>query len=96
MLVGLDDPTARECSQLLRPLVCVRVADVKEACAKLSEVLPLIVLVDERIAKSPELVEIVGACAAELVPIGPRFDRDALSLKLLDSIRKAEDRRIPR
>jgi hypothetical protein len=97
MLVGLDDAASRECSQSVRPLAVVKMRDAQEACAKISEILPLIVILPEALAKpGSELVELAGACGAELVPIGPTLDRDALALKLLESISKAEERRIAR
>lgn len=95
MIVGLDDATAKECSASVRPLVPVRIEDPKEACKKMSEILPLIVILPEALAApGSELVELAGACGAELVAIGPTFDRGLLGKKLLESIRKAEDRRV--
>lgn len=97
MIVGLDDATAKECSQSVRPLVPIRIEDPNEACAKMSEILPLIVIVPESLAApGSELVDLAGVCGAELVTIGASFDRSVLAKKLLESIRKAEDRRVAR
>ncbi|MBS2019046.1 MAG: hypothetical protein JST00_39630 [Deltaproteobacteria bacterium] len=97
MIVGLDEATAKECAQSVRPLVAIRISDPTEACAKMSEVLPLIVILPEALAvPGSELVDLAGACGAELVTIGSTFDRSVLGKKLLESIRKAEDRRVAR
>lgn len=97
MIVGLDEATAKECAQSVRPLVAIRITDPAEACTKMSEVLPLIVILPETLAvPGSELVDLAGACGAELVAIGPTFDRSVLGKKLLESIRRAEDRRVAR
>jgi hypothetical protein len=71
LLVGLDDPTARACKNAVRPLDAVIVADIKEACAKISEILPLVVALPAGgpQAGMPELLELAGACGAELITI---------------------------
>jgi hypothetical protein len=97
LLVGLDDGVARDCSQAVRPLAPVRVADAREACARMSEVLPLIVIVPEAIASAnAELAELAIACGAELVVLSGAVDGATLGKRLLDAVRKAEGRRVAR
>ena len=98
MLVGLDETSARACAAAIVPLDAVKMRDAKEACAKLSEILPLIVVVAEDAPEAgmPELVEIAGACGAEVVRVARPVDGASLGLKILEALHKAESRRVPR
>ncbi len=98
MLVGLDEPCARACTQAIVPLDAVKMRDVKDACTKISEILPLIVVVaeDAPAAGMPELRELAQACGAEVVPVARPVDAASLGLKILEALHKAESRRIPR
>jgi len=98
LLVGLDDATARACKNAVRPLEAVIVADIKEACAKISEVLPLVVALPEGgpQAGMPELLELAGACGAELIKIAVPLDVQTLGSQILDALRRGEGRRIAR
>ncbi|MBX3189616.1 MAG: hypothetical protein KF819_21500 [Labilithrix sp.] len=96
MLVGLDDKTARECKNAIRPLEAVVVPEVRDACKKMSDVLPLIVVLDENADAHPELVELAGACGAELVTIRRPLDTNAFGHQILDALRKGEARRVAR
>ena len=60
----------RDCSNALKPLIAIRASDVKDACAKMSDVLPLVIVITEDAAQaaSPEvmpafleLAEAIGA-----------------------------------
>lgn len=98
LLVGLDDATARACKNAVRPLEAVIVADIKEACAKISEVLPLVVALPEGgpQAGMPELLELAGACGAELIKIAVPLNVQTLGSQILDALRRGEGRRIAR
>jgi len=95
MFVALDEAATKRCTVAVRPLQPVRVADVAEACAKMSAVLPLVVVVPESLeaSETAELAELVTACGAELVRVGPTIDERTLGERLLDAVRKAESRR---
>lgn len=98
LLVGLDDATARACKNAVRPLEAVVVADIKEACAKISEVLPLVVAVLEGGPQGgmPELLELAGACGAEVIAIAVPLDVQTLGSQILDALRRGEARRVQR
>jgi hypothetical protein len=98
LLVGLDDATARACKDAVRPLEAVIVADLREACAKISEVLPLVVAVPDGGPQTgmPELLELAGACGAEVISITLPLDVQALGGQILDALRRGEGRRIAR
>lgn len=98
MLVGLDDVTAKACRNAVRPLEAVIVHDVSEACKKMSEVLPLVVALPEGAPQAgmPELLELAGACGAELISIAVPLDIRALGGQILEALRKGEARRILR
>jgi hypothetical protein len=99
MLVGLDDETARACKAAVRPLEAVNVEDTREACARMSEVLPLVVAridsAEEReTAEMQELLELAGACGAEVVTIVLPLDVKVLGGQILEALRKGEKRRM--
>lgn len=98
LLVGLDEATARACKDAVRPLEAVIVADIKEACARISEVLPLVVALPEGgpQAGMPELLELAGACGAEVIAIAVPLDVEELGAQILDALRRGEGRRIAR
>ena len=74
------------------------VADIKEACAKISEVLPLVVALPEGgpQAGMPELLDLAGACGAELITIAIPLDVQTLGAQILDALRRGEARRVQR
>jgi hypothetical protein len=76
----------------------VIVADIKEACAKISEVLPLVVALPAGgpQAGMPELLELAGACGAELITISLPLNVQVLGSQILDALRRGEGRRIQR
>jgi hypothetical protein len=98
MLVGLDDASSRTCAQAIMPLDAVKMRDVREACTKLSEILPLIVVVpeDSPPAGMPELTELATACGAEVLAVARPVHGPTLGLRILEALQKAESRRIPR
>lgn len=98
MLVALDDAAARACKLAVMPLDAVIVPDVRQACAKMSEILPLIVVHpdDAPPAGMTELVELAGACGAEVVTVTLPVDGRILGRKILEALQKAEARRVLR
>lgn len=98
MLVALDDASAKICARAVLPLDAVRVGSVREACAQLSEVLPLIVVLAEGADQSgmPELVELAQACGAEMFAVACPVDGPSLGGQILAALGKAEARRVAR
>jgi len=98
MLVGFDDASARTCTRSMAPLQPVRARDMREACAKMSEVLPLIVLLSEDAAATgtSELADLAGACGAEVITLALPVDGATLGPRILEALRKSEARRVPR
>jgi hypothetical protein len=95
MLVGLDDASTGICKIAIRPLEGVVVSDFRDACKRMSEVLPLIVVLPADAPKSelPELVELAGACGAEVISVARPPDASALGRQILEALRKGEARR---
>jgi hypothetical protein len=98
MLVGLDEATAKACQRAVRPLTAVIVPDIAAASAKISEVLPLVLALPQGGPKAglPDLLELAGACGAELVTIALPLDVQALGEQILEAIRRSEGRRVQR
>ena len=98
LLVGLDDGAAQACKGAVRPLEAVIVGSVREACTRMSEVLPLIVVHHPDAANSEmaELVELAEACGAELIAVAQPPDPSALGHQILEALRKGEARRVGR
>jgi len=98
MLVALDDAAAKICARAVVPLEAVRTKDLREACAKLLEVLPLIVVLPEGADPTgvAEVVELAGACGAEVITVALPVDGRALGDRILEALGKAEARRVPR
>lgn len=101
MLVGLDDASADLCKVAIRPLQAVVVTDVREACRRMSEVLPLIVVLPGdgpigELAELAELADLAGACGAEMVSVARPPDATSLGRQILEALRKGEARRVGR
>ena len=99
LLVGLDDASAEVCSSAIRPLQAVVVTDVGEACQRISEVLPLILVLPEGgkgKTRMPELIELADACGAEVITVSRPPDTATLGHQILDALRKGEARRVPK
>jgi len=97
LLVGLDDTQAAHCSAALMPIAMVRVADVKEACARMSTVLPIMVVAARKLG-DPALAEIrefAETCAAEVYVMDDPPPSDAME-RLHEVLRRADRRRASR
>jgi len=95
MLVGLDEASAGICKVAIRPLEGIVATDVGEACKRISEVLPLIVVLPDD-APRAELTELAGACGAEVISVARPPDASALGRQILEALRKGEARRVGR
>lgn len=97
MVVGVSPEQEEACRRAIMPIEIVRSGDVREACASMSMVLPLIVVVDESMpdADRAALMDITTACGAELVTLDASSSGGkAFASLLLDAVRVAERRRI--
>lgn len=95
MLVGLDERLAGICAAALMPIAMVRVAGAKEACARMSTVLPLMVVASRSLG-DPLLAELrdqAQTCASELVVIEEPTPPDVVQ-RLHDTLRRADRRRM--
>jgi hypothetical protein len=98
MLVGMDDVTFNACKVSVSPLEAIRVNTARDACTRMSEVLPLVVVITEAAAPAEvaELTELAKACGAEVIEVAQPVDRSTFGRQVLDALQKGEARRIPR
>lgn len=97
LLVGLDDAQAAICARSLMPIQMVQVEGTKEACARMSTVLPIMVVASEKLgdAMLAELREFAETCAAEVYVMDDPPPSDVTS-QLHDVLRRADKRRASR
>lgn len=97
LLVGLNDGQAAKCTSALMPITMVRVEGVKEACARMSTVLPIMVVAASKLGDSllAELREFAETCAAE-VYVMEDPPRDDATARLHEVLRRADKRRASR
>ena len=98
MLVGMDDSTFSACRLSVSPLEAFRLDTAREACTKMSEILPLVVVVTDDAAPSDvaEVNEVARACGAEVIAVARPLDRSLFGRQVLDALQKGEARRVPR
>ncbi len=98
MLVGLDEASAGICKRAIRPLEGIVAPDVRDACERMSEVLPLIVVLPDDAPRGElgELTELAGACGAEIISVARPPDATALGRQILEALRRGEARRVGR
>ena len=98
MLVGLDEASTAICKSAMRPLTAVPVADAKEACRRMSEVLPLLVIMPNDAGRSDlaDVSDVAVACGAEVMTIARPPEATALTRQILEALRKGEKRRVGR
>lgn len=96
MLVGLGDEQADLCSTALVPISMVRVDGVKEACARMSTVLPLMVVASSGLGSAllAELGDVAQTCAAEILVVDGGTRGRALIDRLHETLRRADLRRM--
>ncbi|HEY8429780.1 MAG TPA: hypothetical protein VIL20_15455 [Sandaracinaceae bacterium] len=96
MVVALSPEQEEACRRAILPVEIIRAEDVRQACASMSTVLPLVVVVDEGIsdADRASLSEMATACGAEIVTAGRIDFGKEFAARLLDAVRVAELRRL--
>ena len=94
LFVGLTDENASRCAAALRPIKAVRIEGIKEACARMSSVLPLVVVVAKRFGDPllGELLDVANSCAAEVIEVEDEPPED-LEKQLTEALRRADRRR---
>jgi hypothetical protein len=98
MLVGMDDTTFGACRLSVSPLEAIRVNTARDACARMSEVLPLVVVLTDDAAPNDvaEVTELARACGAEVITVARPVERSTFGRQVLDALQKGEARRVPR
>jgi hypothetical protein len=96
MVVALPREQVEACRRAILPVEIVERDDVAEACASMSTVLPLVVVID---AATPDvertmLGEMATACGAEIVWLDALLVGKAFAERLLEALRIAERRRL--
>ncbi len=96
MSVALTPEQEAACRNAIMPIPIVRAAHVAEASSSMSTVLPLIVIIDEKMPKADRdaMAEFIMACGAEVVALDPSLVGKGLAKRLLDAIVIAERRRM--
>ncbi|HVH47853.1 MAG TPA: hypothetical protein VM925_36210 [Labilithrix sp.] len=96
MVVGLTAEQEAACRDAIAPVEIVRGGDVREACASMSTVLPLVVVVDDDISEADhaDLAEFATACGAELVTVPRTVTGKGFGARLFEALRIAERRRL--
>ena len=79
------------------PIAMVRVEGVKEACARISTVLPIMVVAGRKLGENSlgELREFAETCAAEVYVMDDPPPSDAME-RLHETLRRADKRRASR
>jgi hypothetical protein len=95
MFVGLTPEQEKICRHAIVPVEVVTRATVREACASMSTVLPLVVVVDEAMpeADRAQLGEMATACGAEIVTV-ESVPSGNLASRILEALSLAERRRL--
>lgn len=97
LLVGLNDRQAGQCAAALMPIQMVRVDGVKEACMRMSTVLPIMVVASKKLGDAllDELREYSETCAAEVYVMDDPPPGDTMA-RLHEVLRRADRRRASR
>jgi hypothetical protein len=98
MLVGMDDATFNVCRLSVSPLEAFRLNTARDACARMSELLPLVVVLTDDAAPSDvaEVTELARACGAEVIAVARPVERAIFGRQVLDALQKGEARRVAR
>jgi hypothetical protein len=97
LLVGLDDAQASICAASLMPIQMVRVGEPKEACSRISTVLPIMVVATRKLGEASlaELREFAETCACEVYVMDDPPPSDVTE-RLHEVLRRADKRRASR
>ena len=95
MAVGLTGAQEKAVRRAIVPVEVVPFAAANEACAAMSTVLPLVVLVDEKTSEDDRhaLADLAVACGAEVCDVEAVPDGKEFALRILDALTRAERRR---
>ena len=95
MLVGVSEPHAAVCASALIPFEMIPAAGAKEACATMSTVLPVIVVVARSIGEGAvaEVCDLAETCAAEVYVLDEPPPQDVVK-QLHETLRRADKRRL--
>jgi hypothetical protein len=95
MLVGVSEAQAAVCASALIPIEMVRAAGVKEACASMSTVLPVMVVAARSVGEAgvAEVSDLAETCAAEVYVIDDPAPPDVVK-QLHETLRRADKRRL--
>ena len=98
MLIGMSDETFGACKLSVSPLEAIRADSARDACARMSEVLPLVVVLTDEAAPADvaEVTELAKACGAEVITVAQPVERKVFGTQVLDALQKGEARRVPR
>jgi hypothetical protein len=96
MAVALRKDQEDAVRRAILPVEIVSRADVREANASMSTVLPLVVVVDESILESDRssLSDMATACGAEIVVMEREPNQREFAARVLEALRVAERRRL--
>mgnify|MGYP001386351210 CR=1 FL=1 len=96
MVVGLTPEGEESCRRAILPVEVVPARNAEEACASMSTLLPLVVVVDPAVAETERssISEMATACGAEVVTFEPSAPGPSLAARLLEAVRVAERRRL--
>lgn len=95
MTVALNAAQEATCRHAIAPVEVIPCATVSDACASMSTVLPLLVVIDEETSDADRhaLSEFAIACSAEIVSIERVPSGKAFISRMLEALRVAERRR---
>lgn len=96
MTVALSPDQAEACRRAIVPVEVVQLQDAREACAAMSTVLPLVVVIHETISDSDRttVFDMASACGAEVVTAIEGDLGKGFAAALLEALRVAERRRL--
>src|SRR5688572_3650124 len=85
MVIGLTSEQEAACRRAIVPVEVVARKDVTDACASMSLLLPLVVIVDESLSEGDRqtLSEMTTACGAEIVTMDRNPNTRAFTARVL-------------
>lgn len=95
MAVRLTPDQEKAVRRAIVPVEVVSFASVSEACAAMSTVLPLVVLLDDKTSDDDRhaLADLAVACGTEVCDVEAVPDGRDFALRILDALTRAERRR---
>jgi hypothetical protein len=96
MTVALSPAQFEAVRRAIVPVKVVPSRDVRDACASMSTILPLVVVVDEDISDADRVAvsEMATACGAEIVTLETTPTDSLVTTRVLEALRIAERRRL--